>query len=227
MKFLLILLIGVISCNCVLAYPSKVKCDRTGDSGKDVMTMDSIMGFPSKNVQGLIVASPSSFTSGGQMIDLTFQQLKTGGVAIHTSHGKLMDLKQEFADRQCSGPGSVISKTGAVGPTVTIPLKIPDDISNLQQIEISVLTADGKATVMKSKFALQKQAAPTCGSWTGTCPAGLRLRVKLHLKMHTKIRNLLLKMFSYKMEVMKMILNGSKWKCKRKQHSAGAFESPP
>ena len=150
-----VLFIFQIRISSIQAYPSKVGCTLIGSSSNsNVMTRTSnIMGATPNDVSNLISFSSNTYSSGGQQITVTISNLKSGGAVIHSDKGTLTK-PSNFDDKGCSGTNNYYS--GVSTNPYALTLTVPSDISNVDSIKISVITAAGYGTISRQAKSLAK-----------------------------------------------------------------------
>ena len=166
-----VLFIFQIRLSSIQANPNKVGCTLIGDSGRNVMTRTSIMGATPNGVSNLISFSSNTYSSGGQQITVTIQNLQSGGAVIHSDKGSLTK-PTGFDDKGCSGTNTLYHKQNGVSTSYTLTLTVPSDISNVNSITISVITAAGYGAISRQAKSLTKSGvtSPTPASG-GTSPS--------------------------------------------------------
>ena len=137
------------------ARPSYPGCDLVGSSSSsNVMTKGTIMGSTPITASNLISFDTSTYNQGDAKITVTLANLQGDGAVIHTSAGTLSS-----ANNAQSTPTGYTAKTGCtdkmfykqggVGATLTLYLTVPTDITSVNSITISVLTASGWGAVKR------------------------------------------------------------------------------
>ena len=166
MHYTTVLLLALIgSYSTVNAYPSKAKCDLSGSSSANIMTKSTIMGMTPTSATNLISFSADNFTTAGQQITVTISNLISGGAIIHSNQGTLTQ-PTSFTKKSCSTPNTLYTKQSSVSASYTLTLTVPSDISSVNSITISVLTATGNSGNVKR----QQKSLPRSGSG-GTSPS--------------------------------------------------------
>ena len=158
---ILVALIG--SYATVNAHPRNAKCDLKSGSA-NIMTKSTIMGSTPTSATDLISFSANNFTTGGQQITVTISNLISNGAVIHSNQGTL-SKPTSFIDKSCSSPNTLYTKS-SVSSSYTLTLTVPSDISSVNSITISVLTASGYNGNVKR----QQKSLPRSGSG-GTSPS--------------------------------------------------------
>jgi hypothetical protein len=161
-KFNIIILLSTISVLSLFngdvlvvnANPSRPGCDLVGSS-TNVMTRTTIMGATPIDATNLITFSASQYSQGDDKITVTLANLQSGGAIIHTSAGTLSSANNDqtpptgyTAKTGCTD--KMFYKQGGVGATLTLYLTVPTDITSVNSITISVLTANGQSAVTHS-----------------------------------------------------------------------------
>ena len=113
------------------------------------------MGATPNDVSNLISFSSNTYSSGGQQITVTISNLKSGGAVIHSDKGSLTK-PTGFDDKGCSGTNTLYHKQNGVSASYTLTLTVPSDISNVNSITISVITAAGYGAISRQAKALAK-----------------------------------------------------------------------
>ena len=156
------------------AFPSKVGCGLIGDSGKNVMTRTTVMGATPIDVSNLISFSSNTYSSGGQQITVTISNLETGsssGALIHSDKGSL-SKPSSFDDKGCSGTNTLYYKTSGNNlGSYTLILTVPSDISNVDSITVSVITAPGYGEIRRQAKSLAKSGASPSSSGSSVSPS--------------------------------------------------------
>ena len=149
----------------VQAFPNKPGCDLVGSSsGLNVMTRTSIMGATPIDATNLITFSTSQYSQADEKITVMLANLNDGGAVIHTSAGTLSS-----ANSAQTTPAGYAAKTGCtdkmlhkqngVAPTLILYLTVPNDITSVNSITISVLTASGYGNVTRQTKSVSKASA--------------------------------------------------------------------
>ena len=184
---LCMLLIFQIRINSIQAEPSYPTCTL----GNNVMTRTStIMGSVPLDVSNLISFSSDTYSSGGQQITVTISNLQSGGAVIHSNKGSLSSPSggTTFTDKSCSGDNTLYYKQSITTGDYTATLTVPSDVSNLDSITISVITAGGQQQISRQAKSLTKSASggnsPSTSSSPSPSPAtgGASSAVKLYSK---------------------------------------------
>ena len=113
------------------------------------------MGATPNDVSNLISFSSNTYSSGGQQITVTISNLKSGGAVIHSDKGSLTK-PTNFVDKSCSGTNTLYHKQSGVSTSYSLTLTVPSDISNVDSITISVITAAGQAAISRQAKSLAK-----------------------------------------------------------------------
>ena len=150
-----VLFIFQIRISSIQANPNKVGCTLIGDSGSNVMTRTSVMSATPNDVSNLISFSSNNYSSGGQQITVTIQNLQSGGAVIHSDKGSLTE-PSNFDEKSCSGTNTLYHKQSGVSTSYTLTLTVPSDISNVNSITISVITAAGYGAISRQAKSLAK-----------------------------------------------------------------------
>ena len=144
------------------AYPRYPGCNLVGSSSNsNVMTRGTIMGQSPITATNLISFSASQYSQGDEKITVTLANLQAGGAVIHTSHGTLS--KDNNAQTTPTGytakatcTDKMFYKEGSVAASETLYLTVPSDISSVNSITISVLTAAGYGTITRQAKSVTK-----------------------------------------------------------------------
>ena len=151
-----VLFIFQIRFSSIQANPNKVGCTLIGtNSNSNVMTKTTVMGATPNDVSNLISFSSNTYSSGGQQITVTIQNLQSGGAVIHSDKGSLTE-PSNFDEKSCSGTNTLYHKQSGVSTSYTLTLTVPSDISNVNSITISVITAAGYGAISRQAKSLAK-----------------------------------------------------------------------
>ena len=140
------------------AFPSKVGCGLIGESGMDVMKRQMIMGEPPRESGNLVsIKSYHNDEHQNTVYTLSLNNLQSGGIVLHTSHGTLNGVPSQLTMKTCDGPESLYYQQSGVASHFEITLTVPDAVHGTK---VSVITAEGYGAVSRQELHLKDQDDP-------------------------------------------------------------------